>query len=49
MKEIKAGELFSADNLTIKRPGNGLSPYRFWDLLGKPASQHFQVGEQIVE
>lgn len=48
-KPIKAGESFSHDNLTIKRPGNGMSPYRFWSLLDKAATQSYQIGELIVE
>lgn len=46
---ILEGEHFSYDNLTIKRPGNGLSPYRFWDLVDKPATQSYQAGDLIIE
>lgn len=46
-KVIKAGEKYSADNLTIKRPGNGASPYLFWELLGKTASQDHEEGGGI--
>ncbi|TOI02757.1 N-acetylneuraminate synthase family protein, partial [Vibrio parahaemolyticus] len=28
---IAAGEMFTPNNLTIKRPGTGLSPYKFWE------------------
>lgn len=45
--DIKAGELFQRSNLTIQRPGNGLSPRRLWELLGKPARQDYKAGEQI--
>lgn len=48
-KVIQAGERFNHENLAIKRPGNGMSPYYFWELLGKPASQAYQVGELISE
>ena len=48
-KPIQVGEPFSYENITIKRPGSGLSPYCFWDLLDKPASQSYQAGELIVE
>ena len=48
-KSIQAGESFSNENLTIKRPGSGMSPYCFWDLLDKPASRVYEVGELIVE
>ena len=44
---IRAGELFSEDNLTTKRPGTGLSPMQ-WDLwIGRPASRDFAPDELI--
>ena len=46
-QKIRAGESFSAANLTIKRPGNGMSPMRWDDLLGRAASRDFDVDEQI--
>jgi N-acetylneuraminate synthase len=46
---ILAGNVFSADNVTIKRPGTGLSPYRYWDLLDCEASQDYQPGDLIFE
>jgi N-acetylneuraminate synthase len=46
-KAIKAGEKYNAENLTIKRPGNGASPYLYWELLGKDALQDHTEGEVI--
>ncbi|MCL9775532.1 N-acetylneuraminate synthase [Vibrio methylphosphonaticus] len=46
---IKNGDVLDESNLTIKRPGNGLSPYQYWKLLGCKASQDYGVGELIVE
>ncbi|GAJ77264.1 N-acetylneuraminate synthase [Vibrio sp. JCM 18905] len=46
---IAVGEVFTQDNLTIKRPGTGLSPYKFWELLDKPASKAYQAGDLIFE
>ncbi|EID0698038.1 N-acetylneuraminate synthase [Vibrio parahaemolyticus] len=46
---IAAGEMFTPNNLTIKRPGTGLSPYKFWELLDKPASKSYQAGDLIFE
>jgi len=46
-KSIKIGEIYSLDNLTIKRPGNGISPYRLWDFIGKEATQDHAEGEVI--
>ena len=38
---IKKGDLFSSSNLAIKRPGLGLSPYKYWELLGRPSLKNF--------
>ncbi|HFQ5405101.1 TPA: N-acetylneuraminate synthase [Vibrio vulnificus] len=44
---IQAGDAFSADNVTIKRPGNGMSPYQYWEMLERKASRDYQVGDLI--
>ncbi|RZQ21678.1 N-acetylneuraminate synthase [Vibrio vulnificus] len=44
---IQAGDAFSADNVTIKRPGNGMSPYHYWEMLERKASRDYQVGDLI--
>ena len=44
---IRSGESFTAENLAVKRPGNGLSPMQQWDLLGRKASKNFAVDEPV--
>lgn len=44
---IKKGELFSVDNITTKRPGTGVSPMYWHDVLGKSASRDFEDDELI--
>ncbi len=46
--EIVKGDIFTKKNISIKRPGTGLSPMEYWDLLGKKSQQDFSVDEVIV-
>ncbi len=46
--EIKKGTPFSKENLTTKRPGDGISPMRWNDLIGKVAKQDYYVDEKIA-
>ncbi len=48
MTEIKKGQLFTVDNICAKRPGGGISPM-YWDnVIGKIAQRNFSVDEFIV-
>ncbi len=46
-QNIKAGTLFSEENLTTKRPGSGLSPMLWDQVIGKPAKRDFFTDELI--
>lgn len=45
--DIKAGELFTENNLTVKRPGNGISPMEWHQVLGKRAARDYIQDELI--
>ena len=47
-RPIHAGELFSADNLAAKRPGSGVSPMRWDEIIGRPAPRNFAADELIT-
>lgn len=47
-RNIKAGELFTEVNLTTKRPGDGRSPFDYWELLGRPAARTYSRDELIT-
>lgn len=47
MKDIKYGELLTNDNLNIKRPGTGASPYDYWRLLGTKAGRSYSEGDLV--
>ncbi|MDC0410296.1 N-acetylneuraminate synthase [Gammaproteobacteria bacterium] len=46
-KNITKGELFTEDNISVKRPGSGKSPYLYWSILDTPATRAFSAGELI--
>jgi N,N'-diacetyllegionaminate synthase len=44
---IRAGESFSADNLDVKRPGHGINPMRWHEVIGVIASRDYVADEPI--
>lgn len=44
---ISKGELLTEQNITTKRPGNGISPMRWFEVLGTPASRNYEKDELI--
>ena len=46
-KFIKEGDIFCENNITTKRPGNGLSPMIWDELIGKEASRNYDEDEFI--
>jgi N,N'-diacetyllegionaminate synthase len=47
-KFIEKGTHFTSDNLTTKRPGNGISPMLIDDIIGRIASKSFEPDELII-
>lgn len=45
--DIKKGDILTENNITIKRPGNGISPMRWFEVLGIKAIQDFVEDELI--
>jgi N,N'-diacetyllegionaminate synthase len=45
--QIYKGELFTEDNLTVKRPGTGICPFRWDDIIGTFASRDYLTDELI--
>ena len=46
-KNIKKGEILTEDNITVKRPGSGISPMKWFEVLGTEAVRDFGEDELI--
>ena len=46
-KNIKKNELFSEKNLCSKRPGTGLSPMLWDEIIGKKATRNYKIDDFI--
>lgn len=46
-RPITAGDTFSAGNITAKRPGNGVSPFYYWEMLSRSACRNYSPDETI--
>lgn len=45
---IKKGDTFTEKNLTVKRPGTGISPMLWEEVIGKKATRDYEEDELIV-
>jgi N,N'-diacetyllegionaminate synthase len=48
-KAITTGEIFSEENITTKRPGTGVSPMKWMEIIGHRAKRDYREDEQIEE
>jgi len=46
--DIRKGEKLTDENLTTKRPGNGISPMRWDEIIGTVADRDYQADDLIV-
>jgi len=46
--KINKGDIFTEENITCKRPGNGISPMYWYDVLGMVAEKEFEPDELII-
>ncbi|MDF1589759.1 MAG: N-acetylneuraminate synthase [Gammaproteobacteria bacterium] len=47
LTDIKKGDTFSEQNLTVKRPGLGISPMRWNEVIGQAAQKDYQIDDLI--
>jgi N-acetylneuraminate synthase len=49
IRYIASGTQITVDDIAVKRPGNGISPYNYWKIIGKVTDIDYQPGDLIVE
>jgi N,N'-diacetyllegionaminate synthase len=47
LTDIKEGEVFNESNITVKRPGTGISPMKWNEVLGSRASRNYKADELL--
>jgi len=48
-RAIAQGEVFTKAHLTLKRPGTGLPPSAYYDILGKKARESMDADDVVTE
>lgn len=48
-KKIRKGSIISVNDLSIKRPANGIHPKYYWKLIGMKANKSYEINESINE
>jgi sialic acid synthase SpsE len=46
-RDIRRGEIFTSENVAVKRPGTGASPMRYWEWLGKVAERDYKKDQLL--
>lgn len=44
---IRRGDLLTRNNIGVKRPGTGLSPFTYWQILGSPSNSDYEPDDLI--
>jgi N-acetylneuraminate synthase len=46
-QSIQAGEQLTAENISFQRPGDGIAPMFYWEMLGRVATRAYAAGERL--
>ncbi len=47
LTSIQKDDVLNSENVGAKRPGDGISPMRYWDEIGRVAKNHYKAGDKI--
>jgi N,N'-diacetyllegionaminate synthase len=47
IQKINKGDIFTEDNITVKRPGNGISPMKWDEVIGSKAKKNYLFDDLI--
>lgn len=48
-KEIPVGTFLTESHIAVKRPGIGLSPFKYWEIQGKTSKKSYKIDDMINE
>lgn len=46
-RDILRGEVLDADAISIQRPGGGIAPMNYWEMLGAHSKRNYKVGDLL--
>ena len=46
---LKKGQLIAANDIAVKRPGGGRSPYDYWKVIGQRCNRDYQPGDTLID
>jgi len=47
VRDLRKGEKVTEENLTVKRPGTGISPMRWDEMIGRKVDKNYKTNEII--
>ncbi|PHR89014.1 MAG: N-acetylneuraminate synthase, partial [Leeuwenhoekiella sp.] len=49
VQPIKKGQVIKAEDIAVKRPGGGRSPYDYWKIIGQQSRYDYQAGDLLLD